>query len=282
MTPELADRAVALVVDRIGIDVKASPENDDGLAFWPADFDPRESFRVRFSLGLHSAEAVLEPGMFAKALLQSISRPSEQGLISFSAFARGISLHNTQLSVKANGRDIDVGENPVKWPEHIDLFEIRVGRRHVEFDHKSDADILELVDDIVPPIFGMIASLLGTEDVESEHVSEVEGGESVVRLTRYERSKSNREACLRYHGRVCKACGFDFEVFYGEPARGFIEVHHVERLADYGGARLVDPVQDLVPLCSNCHSVAHKHTPPYTVNEIRRMIELSRNRELAA
>ncbi len=89
--------------------------------------------------------------------------------------------------------------------------------------------------------------------------SEVEGRTYFARHRRYERSLRNRLAALRIHGTTCKACGFNFDDVYGaEHARHFIQVHHVRSITT--GIRNVDPSTDLVPLCSNCHSMAHRRS----------------------
>jgi len=31
----------------------------------------------------------------------------------------------------------------------------------------------------------------------------------------------------------------------------------------------VDPENDLVPVCPNCHAMLHRHDPPYTVAELK-------------
>jgi plasmid stability protein len=93
----------------------------------------------------------------------------------------------------------------------------------------------------------------------SDHIAgEVEGRE-ILRVSReYERSPQNRAAAIRIHGTICAACGFDFDAFYGRAhARSYIEVHHLEPLAQRGEG-LVDPTTDLRPLCANCHSMVHR------------------------
>ncbi len=62
-----------------------------------------------------------------------------------------------------------------------------------------------------------------------------EGKIRQVSLTIHERNKKYRQICLAEHGYVCVACGMDFEKFYGEIGREFIEVHHLERIADTDG-----------------------------------------------
>src|SRR6202043_1305179 len=84
-----------------------------------------------------------------------------------------------------------------------------------------------------------------------------EGRSYLARHRRYERSLRNRVAALRIHGTSCKACGFNFDDVYGaEHAGHFIQIHHVQSITT--GIRKVDPSTDLIPLCSNCHSMAHR------------------------
>jgi 5-methylcytosine-specific restriction protein A len=100
----------------------------------------------------------------------------------------------------------------------------------------------------------------------------VEGEASELVLTKYERSKAARESCVLHHGFACAACGFDFESVYGEVGRGFIHIHHVLPIAGRGGAYQIDAVNDLIPLCPNCHAMAHRREPPIPVGELRMLL----------
>ena len=77
------------------------------------------------------------------------------------------------------------------------------------------------------------------------------------------RNRKARAACIEYYqelfgGRIrCYCCGFDFEQAYGKIGQGFVEVHHIIQLSSTDGVHIVDPEKDLVPLCSNCHSMIH-------------------------
>ena len=77
--------------------------------------------------------------------------------------------------------------------------------------------------------------------------------------TRIERSRKNRTIATFLHGSKYQVCGFDFEDFYGDLGKGYIEVHHVHPLAMQSGAHEVNPETDLVCLCSNCHRMIHKN-----------------------
>jgi 5-methylcytosine-specific restriction protein A len=100
----------------------------------------------------------------------------------------------------------------------------------------------------------------------------IEGKASELLLTEYERSNAAREACVQLHGFACAACGFDFESVYGEIGTGFIHIHHARPIAGRGGAYQIDPVNDLIPLCPNCHAMAHRREPPVSVAELRMLL----------
>jgi len=99
-----------------------------------------------------------------------------------------------------------------------------------------------------------------------------EGNEVFSYRVGYERNPEARIACLSHHGYACKACGMSLEIAYGSIAREFIHVHHLSQISDAGGQREVNPVLDLVPLCPNCHAVAHRRSPPFSVEELRGFI----------
>lgn len=80
------------------------------------------------------------------------------------------------------------------------------------------------------------------------------------------RSSEARQKCLDKHGYACKICGFDFEKTYGPLGKGFIEVHHIESVKTLA---VTDPEKDLIPVCSNCHSMLHRQRPQLTPNEVK-------------
>ena len=76
---------------------------------------------------------------------------------------------------------------------------------------------------------------------------------------------------MKYYGCKCSVCGFDFEKEYGELGRGFIEVHHIVPLSTIRDEYVVDPIRDLRPLCSNCHSMVHRREPVVSVEDLKNM-----------
>lgn len=125
--------------------------------------------------------------------------------------------------------------------------------------------------------FGFILLLAdvfkGIDSPSGSIEGEIEGDRYETKLSRAERSTRNRLLCIQTHGTQCAACGFDFGKTYGPIAEGFIEVHHLTPLSSFEEATAVDPVTNMVPLCPNCHAVAHRKNPPLTLNELQKLLE---------
>jgi len=98
-----------------------------------------------------------------------------------------------------------------------------------------------------------------------------EGRIHQVHITKHERNRALRQKCLLHYGYVCQVCGINFEKVYGESGKQFIEVHHLNPIADTDGEHVLDPVNGLVPLCSNCHSMIHRKPGGqlYTLQELK-------------
>jgi 5-methylcytosine-specific restriction protein A len=61
---------------------------------------------------------------------------------------------------------------------------------------------------------------------------------------------------------------------------GFTHVHHLKAISMVGPDYECDPIQDLRPVCPNCHAVIHRREPPYTIDEVHGLLEVSRGRRL--
>jgi len=85
----------------------------------------------------------------------------------------------------------------------------------------------------------------------------------------YERNPAARKKCLEVHGYTCKCCDTTLANVYGEIADKLIHVHHINPIASLAQPGNVDPINDLVPVCPNCHGIMHLRNPPLTVSEVR-------------
>lgn len=106
-----------------------------------------------------------------------------------------------------------------------------------------------------------------TMDEVSEEVELSEGKMHRVSTKAYERNPKARKLCISHHGASCCVCGFDFGEVYGDAMQGFIHVHHLRPISEAGAVRDVDPIEDLRPVCPNCHALIHNRKPIYTIEE---------------
>ncbi|HBI00952.1 MAG TPA: HNH endonuclease, partial [Flavobacterium sp.] len=68
-------------------------------------------------------------------------------------------------------------------------------------------------------------------------------------------------------------CELNFEETYGNMGYKFIHVHHLTPVSTVGKEYKVNPVEDLRPVCPNCHAMLHRRNPPLTIEELREIIE---------
>lgn len=59
----------------------------------------------------------------------------------------------------------------------------------------------------------------------------------------------------------CSACNFNFENFYGEIGKGYIEIHHLIPIfvrEDNFEQSITEALSGVVPVCANCHRIIHR------------------------
>lgn len=112
-----------------------------------------------------------------------------------------------------------------------------------------------------------------------EHVpnrSYLEGAAVRVLVNRYERDRRARDECVAHHGAACAVCGFEFDCEYEGVGEGFIHVHHIVPLGTLGRQYHIDPINDLIPVCPNCHAMLHWGASPPSIEELRQMVRRRR------
>ncbi|MEO8610943.1 MAG: HNH endonuclease [Chloroflexota bacterium] len=96
-----------------------------------------------------------------------------------------------------------------------------------------------------------------------------EGGKILISSYQYERDIRARQACIRHYGFDCFVCGFNFAHIFGEIGENFIHVHHLNPLSQQDEEHEINPIDDLRPVCPNCHAMLHKRNPPYSIAELQ-------------
>ncbi|MGY3190391.1 HNH endonuclease [Lysinibacillus sp. TE18511] len=183
------------------------------------------------------------------------------------------------IDAQSNGESIylfyrDIHHTPFKYYGEVYLVDFQI--------HSSKPSIF-----IFSTSFTMSVGLSGlyveankTNSVKENFIPDREGMIKVKTHIKYERSLKNRAKAIEIHGTICKACGFNFNEYYGvELARHFIEIHHVVPLSELEEGKPIDPNTDLIPLCSNCHSMIHKKRDlTLSVDDLREIIKEQRKK----
>ena len=165
-------------------------------------------------------------------------------------------------------------------PQSRDRLKITDG----QVDQQQVRAVRELTPDTIEIFEGLWRTASGRDLRRSgidgeEHVpnrSYLEGAAVRVLVNRYERDRRARDECVARHGTACAVCGFEFSREYEGVGEGFIHVHHIAPLGTVGQRYRVDPINDLVPVCPNCHAMLHWGTNPPSVEQLRRKVRRPR------
>jgi hypothetical protein len=101
-----------------------------------------------------------------------------------------------------------------------------------------------------------------------------EGGATKIYVNKYERNINARNACINHYKAICSVCYFDFHKTYGDIGKNFIHVHHKVELAKINKEYQVDPINDLIPVCPNCHAMLHRTKPAMKIETLKKLLRL--------
>ncbi len=118
-------------------------------------------------------------------------------------------------------------------------------------------------------------------DIINESEDIFEGIKETVNINRYERNRIARSKCIEFHGTNCKVCNLDFEKKYGSIGKGFIHVHHIIPLHKIEKEYRINPIEDLIPVCPNCHAMLHRkiNNIEPTIEELKLIIKDSNSNQ---
>lgn len=272
MNEDEAKLVVAKIAVRLGVGLQVAEVEWAGARSFGmrlAGLENSQSFSIGLELLPRRAEAILVMDGFAGEVIRSMQANliANQGLwpdMIVDAEENGV-----RTLVSVNGVHVSGG---VDDPDNIwHSLDIECSKRVSKFE-KAPLDSLV---EVGAACLGLVLAVLeidwADEDVEE---GATEGGVTHVVSTRYERSPINRLRCIQYYGVTCWVCDSDFGRTYGHLGDGFIEVHHRTPVSQLGPGYVIDPKRDLVPLCSNCHSMIHRQNPPFAPDELRAMLGL--------
>ncbi|MFN3351473.1 HNH endonuclease [Pseudorhodoplanes sp.] len=251
------------------------PDGHPFLELRPEGVHRHDGFCIRVELGWRSVKARFVPGPFAGELIDEMGRAAPQNRGVFADLVQRCVEDGGAISMSVNGNPVDPAD-PGTWPISWQKIDLLLEKSPVAVNTEDGDENDRQLNIWSRKFTGMVLALLPLETLEEPVDSNPDGlpeGACIrVEVNRYERSRVNRANCLEIHGTSCKACGFNFGQTYGPLAEGFIHVHHTVPVSELGGSYIVDPVRDLVPLCPNCHAIAHLRKPPLQLSELKHLL----------
>lgn len=249
----------------VGFEVKKTDGN-----FEEYEIRLRDTFKETFKLLVTIKEdirltIICEPDIFGRQFVENINDSSIEKRKLFIDYLKILGENSVEIKINDKKYSIDyfLTDNS-KWDKFFLKF-TKAGYYNIEKENKKDA-ILNYISLIVAMVFSITTYEI--DGIEGK----MEGRQYQDKTIKYERNPINRKICLAVKGYNCSVCGFNFETEYGQIGKDFIEVHHTTPVSKMGDDYIVDPIKELYPLCSNCHSMAHRKDPPYTIEELKQII----------
>ena len=267
------------LTDHFGIELsgRALPSAGGHPAFeiFPSDCAPSDAFRLVFRTKWRSLEMAFEPGAYSGELITQMGDAPPDRLELFRNLAGRCITERARLKLTVNDEAIPV-QQADQWPpawRRVEIELLKAGATVNTDDFiANDAEVLQWARRFTGLVLALVPIEEKVESVVENHEGLPEGSVVRVEVNRYERSRINRAACIEIHGSICKVCEFSFAAAYGPTGDGYIHVHHITPVSALGPDYRVNPSTDLVPLCANCHAIAHRKTPPFSPDEIRALL----------
>jgi hypothetical protein len=269
-----------LVSDALGLRVRTRRTGKGTeLGVRVAGLDRPNGFEVLLRVQLESVYSDLAFDSLARPLIDLIDKASDASWDQFDSQLEALSAAGVRVTVIVNGA-------PYEKSSYPSVSDLSFSARQVNWVGSIDSSVASLATSLLALALSLIplkeTPLASTEADASEVGSDtyaVEGRKYQGIYTRYERSRSNRAIAIVVHGTTCAVCGFNFEQAYGETGAGYVEIHHRIPVHLMFEERVVDPIEELVPLCSNCHRMVHTQDPPITTDNLRESVLGLRDRK---
>lgn len=271
-----------VISDETGLEFEAGTGVDAEGQRWyllrPRGLPSDHTFGIRTTLGWRRLRIDFEPGKFAGPLLADMGNVDIDGRSAFHAVLADCRRLGSQIDLEINGVPVPFDSEEV-WTLTWSRLVLSMNKGPLELgidEGEPDADIIcRWTGRFSAAIIAILPTEEIRENVQSDVIGYPEGALTTVQANRYERDRRNRAAAIAIHGTACKGCDLEMGARYGSVATGFIEIHHVTPVSQLGAGYVIDPEYDLLPLCPNCHAVVHRRTPPFTVLELRELLEQS-------
>ncbi len=272
---ELARRISSDVGMEFRSETGMESNGDRWVRLAPVAVSVGRAFDVKVQMTWRRLRLAFEPQKFAGDLVRSMGQADESARTVFRTVLAESVARGAAVRFNVNGSPTELDDQAV-WRKRWRRLDLRMSKRLARLDGATSPEELNLVHRWACRFVAAVLAIAPLEGQPSVEEVVLEGSEEgaprVGQTVRYERNRRNRAAAIAIHGTACLACGLEFGARYGRVAEGFIEVHHTVPVARMSRGYIVDPIRDLVPLCPNCHAVAHRRDPPLTVDEVKGLL----------
>ncbi len=264
--------------EKYGVAVKMS-FNSSKLYLRLADLEFGEGFSIVLKSEWRNISVEFVHDNFSAILLKSMETATNTKKYIFEKLSSIYLKKYKELKMIVNKKEV----NPLvseEWGDNWTYLRIKMTKFPIRNETGQDTE--EIIIEILEDFLGLILTLLPVEEtlVEDNPVTSMpEGALTKIVVNRYERSLINRQNCLLLKGYICNVCEFNFERNYGDLGAKFIHVHHIVPVSKLGANYEINPETDLVPLCPNCHAMIHKKNPPFSVEELKKILNENRTNE---
>ena len=253
------------IINRLDIDTKVNIQNEDIVEIRLSNYSDLHTFMIKIKLYYASIDIELIPDNFAGETIRQMGLAKKDQKELFYKTTVHLKENNYITTFNINNQTTDIDNWSNNW-EQIDLI---LRKDNLQF---NEGDINLIIVDGACSIFSLILCLFEV-DYTRNITSYSEGSQMTITVNKYERNPRNRALCILHHGYKCKVCNFEFNEKYGNLGDNFIEVHHLTPLSEIKENHIVNPVNDLIPLCSNCHSMIHRNDQLMSPEDLKFIID---------
>ncbi|MDF4204884.1 HNH endonuclease [Maribacter sp. SA7] len=173
--------------------------------------------------------------------------------------------HNFKNVLEINDSQFksDVIAKFLKWSDKIEYIDIRRKFNADQGDKKRFELLVHI--DLIPEGIKQQPSFSANNQDEF-----LEGFKKEIKTENSYRSGKLVKLAKEKYGTDCVVCGFSFEQKYGQHGKDFIEIHHLIPIEN--GTRK-STINDVAPVCSNCHRMLHKGKTMLSIEYLKEIIE---------
>lgn len=271
-----------LLYSRTGLHFNIRIQSEKKFSLMPANGAGLYTFSIEVTVGWKRIEIAFKADPLAGELLENMGQVEEGCRSIFCSILNDCTNRGAKIDLKVNGSSFDFSSSEY-WKLRWSRLDITLKEDGLTIDTETGEPKAGEVSTWIVRFIASIMALLPIEESSSESqvldiVGFSEGTTKQHVSNYYERDPRNRAAAIAIHGVSCAACNVDFGNRYGPVAEGYIHIHHVVPVSKMNESYQVNPATDLIPLCPNCHAVAHQVDPPMGITEIQKLLEASNDR----